>query len=514
MKLSKDSQKNQFINTATITCLMCVWSYVYTSDIDHVQGKLDLGESPFFRIRLDGADEEFLLRLSKAFSATGQIIQRDRSTNSTMKFAVSRKSFTGNAVKLALQQAAGMSWDQCGVRIYIHNMGAKMCLTEYCEKARTAHQAHIDEVGMMNADRFAEHAVVDVGLDMKTNGFLAITSTARTQTVAGSAARITDTSQWGKLGKNFGGVMASNLSAGFSKFIVYNKAVSALRSSVHGLKLKNSAVHRAATQRWMHEKFKPLVADGIEVLHPDNSEDVVRIELRSTTSEAFGADSWRICCMNKINDLAATLLAVDADRVAVHNQAQTAFQNADAAGLFSCNYHSTAEHRIQKWKYHQGNRLAYLIGFNHTHTDALSHDLELKGKGWGNIFNYIEEVEAPYRISLQIGYTLAQDYEAWVPGGDLKGAALAAAAHEAAGSINWRAATGEPEDDYPVAQTLQEIALYVRWRLIARGRKLTATKANNGNCMEAFGQSLEEAALKILASKVPLSTMVKFRQGS
>ena len=135
-------------------------------------------------------------------------------------------------------------------------------------------------------------------------------------------------------------------------------------------------------------------------------------------------------------------------------------------------------------------------------------------QGWGNAIADAEaqaDQAVPYAIELPIGYTLQEGYEGWVPAEGLKGAALAEAAHREASSIVWRNATGEESDDCPVATALYEIALHVRWRMIARGRSFTATKSAGGHVMGAFGTSLEAAALHILKNQMPLSTMVKYR---
>ena len=384
-------------------------------------------------------------------------------------------------------------------------------MDEYMAKAKSVQDAHFNEAGDLLARRYAEQSVVDVGLDLLTTGFLAVTSTALTPAQFGDTAKVTDIPYYGKLGQHFGGVHITSKNNAFSKGLAYNKHISELRATVRGLKLKNSAVHRHTTNRWMHTTFKQMVQDAIEVLHPDNSTSMVRIEVRSSTATTLGSDDWALSCKEKITAFANSLVAIDVVKVDAYDAAKEAFIAADAAGLFGRDNVLAAEDSIMSWRYWQGNRIMHKCGHNSKITDKKSIELEMSNSGWGNVFAPDAGDARSYTVEVPIGYTLAAGYkDPRVPAIGLQGDALAHAAHEAASSIIWHRATGECQYDCPIAVALQEIALYVRWRLIARSRTLTASRKAGGHAMKSFGSSLEEAALHILKNKLHLQTMVRY----
>lgn len=170
-----------FLRTETSPSALQHWSdawqifgYAHVPLRDPLDGDIDLGKSPFFRLRLGNAIDDFLARLAKTLSRQSQFIKRDDPSAAAKKFAVSSKSYTSTALKRALQGAACMAWrDSCAL-VYISNIGAKMEISEYMAKATAAHAAHEQDMGTDVARIFAQNSITDVGLDVETTGFLAV----------------------------------------------------------------------------------------------------------------------------------------------------------------------------------------------------------------------------------------------------------------------------------------------------------------------------------------------------
>jgi len=280
-----------------------------------MKGDIDFGFSAFFSLRLGNASEEFLQSVADNLSEYGQFIKRENSAeNKGKRFASSIKSYTGTDVQEALQAAAGCAWVDSEVKVFILNYGAKMRINQFMRIAAAAEAAHVEEVGPALAASFAKNSFIDVGLEWRTAAFLATTTTSKTIEVAGQGARIREICQWGKHGRNFGGIMVSGMANGFTKALVYNKDWAHWRSLTSGIRLGTSAVNIHAKNYWMKDKFAEIIEGGLASLTRQNAEDRIRFEIRCANQDKFGEAAWLQAAQLKLTQLAASVLAIDVGR--------------------------------------------------------------------------------------------------------------------------------------------------------------------------------------------------------
>jgi len=94
--------------------------------------------------------------------------------------------------------------------------------------------------------------VIDIGIDLETAGFLAVTGTPATHALLAAHATVSDYAQWSAL--VFFGCIQINGGAtvkDFTEFIAYNKHCSLRRSGGTCLKCGQSAVHILSFNTYM-----------------------------------------------------------------------------------------------------------------------------------------------------------------------------------------------------------------------------------------------------------------------
>ena len=499
------------ISPNAIKCLCTDWIVGGTggdNKLEIFNGVMDLASSAFFRLKLTCVTDDFCKVLLQTLSHKGQYMRRTQDPNTAdLKLAGSKKSFSAAALTQALLVAAGNNWATCPVELVVSNFGAKLDIEDWMARAQKIQQVHVTDVGPLAAASYAQAGICDIGLEVFTSQFIALTSSTGTEAATGLSARITDMKQFGATGKNFGGVMVKgDLGNNFNKFVAYNKCIADWKASGTCLRHGCSAVSRTASNRFLSDAFKKTILSGITALEQPAAADKVRFEIRSTDLRNLGSTEWLDNCKRKLISLANTLVALPLNKDEILTNAKQGFQDACEHGLFDATRHP--EHTIDYWKYSDAARLAFMLGHSHVMTDAMSYALCIENSGWGPRATPVEE-ELQFDLQeLPADFGIPGDYECeWRLRGD-DAASIGHNAHADALRVDWTTIAGGDED---LARALLDLCLYAKWRRSGKNAtQFCCTKKRGKGVTKNLGETLEEATVNLLKLNVPLSDLAKY----
>ena len=474
---------------------------------ENAVGSLSFASSPFFKLRLQCDDADFLeswlagvrLELIKHGQWLGHGIIKGESC---WKFAPSTRTFSGDAIGKAFVRNG---WTHDRVRLWLFSAGAKMDFNEFYERAFRASKKHEHDVGKDLAELIESQCQVDMGRDRFTTNPVVVCpdlSVLCVGALRGGSAHIIPL--WGRLGGGLGSFYLDELTPPFIKMKAYNKFASLWRAE-HGTAfiLGRQALFKTATVDFLSGRFRDTCEVGLHCLINDTAVHHTRVEVRRTVNGSLRDTSWFHDMATAIRNCERAMRVREILKPDLDRYCQRAFADASQAGLFSTGASHMADRDarrapIARWQLHDGNRLAYALGWVYVR-DVLSHyRADLNCLAWGPRAQVV--VDAAYM--LPDGFSIPDTYVCQ-DAPSAVGSAFAEAAHELANTgINW--ADVSP-GDADAARELRALAMHFYWsrqvRRVGNSRfRLILTDAQDLGMTRTWDH-LETAVVELLTTK-------------